>query len=178
MAKRSTKAKTPTKRKTTTKASPRRRKANEQAAPSMADTKEHELQRAIGRFVIEFSQLEFTLRAQIADRIDLIEPYFDAVLGWWDFSKLCQTLGALAEIDLAEHPVQLAARKKVISEVMRVNTERVRIVHSLWTLNASGWSARRVVAGKTKPEFHFQDIVTLYALSDRANKLIIELYGL
>jgi hypothetical protein len=48
---------------------------------------------AIGRFISEFSQLEYTLKYYIAEAIGLSEQHFNAIASQFDFAKLC----ALAE---------------------------------------------------------------------------------
>ena len=43
----------------------------------------------IGRFIFEFSQLEFSIRAVLVSRLGLKEEYFNIVTGPYDFAKLC-----------------------------------------------------------------------------------------
>jgi len=45
--------------------------------------------REIGRFIFEFSQLEYTLRHHVADMARIDDQYFDIVTSAFDFAKLC-----------------------------------------------------------------------------------------
>src|ERR1039458_720679 len=56
---------------------------------------------AIGEFLFEFSQLEFTIRAVLAGRIKLAADYFDIVTAPYDFVALCNVTRAIA---CKQHP--------------------------------------------------------------------------
>jgi hypothetical protein len=44
----------------------------------------------IGRFLFEFSQLQFTIRHVLAIRLELEDEYFDIITGPYDFAMLCK----------------------------------------------------------------------------------------
>lgn len=44
----------------------------------------------IGRFVVEFSQLDFTIKVLLASRLGLAEDLFDIVIAPYDFAVLCK----------------------------------------------------------------------------------------
>src|SRR3954449_8553030 len=52
--------------------------------------------REIGRFIFEFSQLEYTLRHHVSEMARIDEQYFDIVTSAFDFAKLCTALLALS----------------------------------------------------------------------------------
>jgi hypothetical protein len=45
--------------------------------------------RAIGRFIFEFSQVEYTIRHNLGQQIGLDEKYFTAVIESYDVGLLC-----------------------------------------------------------------------------------------
>jgi hypothetical protein len=45
--------------------------------------------REIGRFIFQFSQLEYTLRYHVAEMARIGDEYFDIVTSGLDFAKLC-----------------------------------------------------------------------------------------
>jgi hypothetical protein len=55
---------------------------------------------AIGRFVVAFSQLEFSLRFPLGSALQLTDEQFDAVTATYDFSALCRVTKA---VYLAKH---------------------------------------------------------------------------
>ena len=63
--------------------------------------------RAIGRFVFEFSQVEYTIRHYLASEIDLKEEYFTAVMESYDVALLCAVASlsspAARDIDIVKY---------------------------------------------------------------------------
>ena len=44
---------------------------------------------AIGRFIYEFSQLQYTLKYYVAETIGLRDQHFGAITSQFDFARLC-----------------------------------------------------------------------------------------
>ena len=57
----------------------------------MADASDSKVLEAIGRFVFQFSQLEYTIRVALGSTLSLPNgPIFHAVTASYDFRSLCQ----------------------------------------------------------------------------------------
>jgi hypothetical protein len=48
------------------------------------------LHAAIGKFIVQFSQLEFTIRHLLGSLLDLSDPQFNIVISSYDFATLCR----------------------------------------------------------------------------------------
>lgn len=114
-------------------------------------TSKDKLYSAIGRFIFEFSQLEYTLRARISERVGLEDSFFDTIMSH-DFSMLCNIaerllLGAPAPAAipaisgnppsvLQQHATSRAMAppdvKKIIADCREIGDKRNRVVHGLW----------------------------------------------
>src|SRR6476660_1743852 len=94
-------------------------------------TSEDRYYSAIGRFMVEFSQLEFSFKYYVAKQVNLGDQYFNAIMSH-DFSRLCQ----IAETVLvpAAFDEKKAALKSLINKCKTLNDDRVRIVHGLWVV--------------------------------------------
>jgi hypothetical protein len=70
----------------------------------------------IGRFIFEFSQLEFSIRAVLVSRLGLKEEHFNIVTGAYDFTKLCNVA---REASIVKYPEERGAGQVVqcLSEV-------------------------------------------------------------
>jgi hypothetical protein len=90
---------------------------------------------AIGEFVISFSQLEFIMRCTFERMMGLTSEQSDIVLASYDFAALCRAIGAFAGA-LPERDEGAQKRiEKLTRECLRINTERVRIVHGTWGIS-------------------------------------------
>ena len=52
--------------------------------------------RAIGRFIFEFSQAEYTIREYLAQEVRLKDEYFSAVVESYDVAMLCTVATAVS----------------------------------------------------------------------------------
>jgi hypothetical protein len=52
------------------------------------EQREEKLYRAIGYFIFWFSQLEFSIKARLANALQLEEGMFDTIIGPYDFAML------------------------------------------------------------------------------------------
>jgi hypothetical protein len=82
-----------------------------------------QLQSAIGKFVIQFSQLEYIVRHLLGAMKDLHEPQFDIITGSFDFARLCEVTEAylLSLPDcsgkLFEHTKKTFAKRSMTTEL-------------------------------------------------------------
>jgi hypothetical protein len=97
--------------------------------------------RAIGRFMFEFSQLEYALRYYTGAVAGLKEDDFTAVMSH-DVAHLCtvatQVLGQRCD------EKQRQELSTIIKEVRRLNDIRVRVAHGLWVPFQDGGTVHQV----------------------------------
>lgn len=84
----------------------------------------------IGRFIFEYSKLEFTLRRHFRRRVGYKIEFDDVMSTGLDFAKLCNGLLALSAREAGGKPDPVL--KKLIDECHRINAVRVAVVHGTW----------------------------------------------
>ena len=132
--------------------------------------KEREVFESIGRFVFWFSKVEGILKADLAGLLDLDNDYLDPVVSAFDFAQLCTVLKAMKLKRAPEE--QKAKLKSFFSECLKVNDERVRVVHGDWTL-----SGVRVVSRSSRdPSLYFSKPEELTKLAKRCEELATRYY--
>jgi hypothetical protein len=110
-----------------------------------------ELYQAIGKFVYQFSQLEYSIRHLLSDLLELTPDQFYIVTASYDFATLCRVTSAfihsLPECDEAtEEKVT-----EIFKKCFRVNDARVRMVHGTWDDDG----ASHVSRASLKPRSYF-----------------------
>jgi hypothetical protein len=86
--------------------------------------------RAIGRFIFEFSQVEYTIRYYLAEEIGLKEEHFTPVVESYDTAMLCNVA---KEVFAKRRPGQFFARvEECIKCFQKLNNIRNRVAHGLW----------------------------------------------
>jgi hypothetical protein len=127
---------------------------------------------AIGAFVFEFSQLDFTIRAFLAGLLKLPDAQFDIVTGPYDFAMLCRVS---REIAIQRFPKQKAAIEDVFNRCLKLNDDRVKVAHGMWSDTTDGrLAARHVGRNSLKAKFYFGDPKELPGLRETAQKLMKE----
>ena len=121
----------------------------------------------IGALVVEFSQLEFTIRFALANAIRLDHQYFDVVLSAFDFATLCRVTSAILQ---QQRPEEKEAIERLYNQCLELNNERVRVAHGLWTL--AGGGARVVSRNSFKATYHFTEEGELQRLAAKAQRLM------
>jgi hypothetical protein len=129
--------------------------------------------REIGRFIFQFSQLEYTLRHHVAEMAHIGDEYFDIVASAFDFAKLCSALLALSAKEKCGKADP--ALKNLISECHDVNTVRIRVVHGLWVVGSGNDRAIHTSRNSMKSDVYFDKPGDLEAQTDRCAKLRFEI---
>jgi len=127
--------------------------------------------RAIGRFMFEFSQLEYTIRHYLAEEIRLDDRYFDAVVGSYDVALLCN----IARKVFSEPRANAAALEELFKKVQCLNDERNRVAHGLWVPFMDGGTLHHVSRRSLKSDRQANRAAALEKLADEANRLRAEL---
>jgi hypothetical protein len=129
---------------------------------------EDRVYREIGRFIFEFSQLEYTLRHFVAEMARIDDQYFEVVTSAFDFAKLCSALLALSAKKGGKADSTL---KDLIAGCHEINTVRLRVVHGLWVVGAGRDRAIHTSRNSMKSEVYFDKPGDLDDQSNRCNKL-------
>lgn len=128
----------------------------------------------IGRFIFEFSQLEFSIRAVLVSRLGLKEEYFNIVTGPYDFAKLCNVT---REASIVKYPGRKEELNKLFNACPKLNEARVLVAHGMWLDDVDGLSLRIVSRGSFKTQIHSfkKDELTRHA--DKAQELMQRVIG-
>jgi len=129
--------------------------------------------REIGRFIFQFSQLEYTLRYHVAEKARIGDEYFDIVTSAFDFAKFCSALLALSAKERGGKADP--ALKELISDCHDVNAVRIRVVHGLWVVGSGHDRAIHTSRNSMKSEVHFDKPGDLDAQADRCARLRFEI---
>jgi hypothetical protein len=135
-------------------------------------TKEDRFFSAIGRFIFEFSQLEYSFKFYIAEEINLKDEHFNAVMTH-DFALLC-TIAEEVLVPSTSKPAS-SKLKKLISKCRSLNDERVRIAHGLWYVGQEEGRLFHGPRGRAKDKVHYEKAGEVADLADRANQYRDEL---
>jgi hypothetical protein len=105
--------------------------------------------RAIGRFIFEFSQVDYTIRHYLAEEIKLDEKYFTPVIESYDVGILCTVA---RQVFSNSRDKKSAARiETLINIFFKMSHERNRVAHGLWTPSKDGGTVHHVPRGNLKP---------------------------
>ena len=111
------------------------RSVGEQRLIEQEQTRE-KLYRAIGRFVYEFSRLEGEVKNCGQKLLGLSEDQFWGIMPAVDFAAACNlcraALDRRATIESNTSAVDVKKSRDLFSEALRVNEDRIRVVHGIW----------------------------------------------
>jgi len=111
---------------------------------------------AIGRFVVAFSQLEFSLRFALGAALQLTDEQFDAVTATYDFSALCRVTKAVYLAKHAGDDERCRAIEDLMNRCLGLHENaRNPIMHATWSLAATGRVARHVSRQKHRVTYPF-----------------------
>src|SRR5580704_4474259 len=104
--------------------------ANKPPSPMSTQEDAEKTYRAIGRFIFEFSQMEFTLRHFLGSEIGLKDAYFTPIIESYDLAMLC---AVAKQVLMTSRGKDGSARlRMLLDEVYAPNADRVRVEHGLW----------------------------------------------
>jgi hypothetical protein len=128
---------------------------------------------SIGRFVCEFSDLEFTIKGYIANEVGLNDEYFTQVLSH-DFSMACTIAQDVLSRGASEK--RKTELKALISKCRALNDHRVRIVHGLWRVGRPEGSLLHAPRQNLRTSSYYEDVSEVQNLADEASKLVLDLW--
>jgi hypothetical protein len=94
---------------------------------------------AIGHFIFQFSQLEFTIRFALAAYLKLPDEYFDAITGPYDFRMLVAVASKIGQL---RHPERKDQIKKTYDDCFTLMEVRNHVAHGMWQDGITEWSVR------------------------------------
>jgi hypothetical protein len=102
--------------------------------------------RAIGHFIFEFSQVEYTIRHYLAEEIGLNEEHFSAVVESYDVGVL--TTVTKEVVKKSRNGEDSARIEKLLNRFRELNEDRKRVAHGLWVPFKEGGTVRYVSRNK------------------------------
>jgi hypothetical protein len=124
---------------------------------------------AIGRFIFEFSQLEYEIRHQIAQEVWITEEYFNAIMVH-DFAVLCTAAEHVFAICFEKEADKLKEFKKLINRARELSNVRNAVAHGLWVPFKDGGKVIHVPRS-LKPNISTEQAADLNKKADEANQL-------
>jgi len=129
--------------------------------------------RAIGRFVFEFSQVEYAIRYHLAEEIELDEEHFSAIVESYDAGLLCTV--AIEVFKNSREQNNAARIQELINNFRDLTNIRNRVAHGLWMPVREGGTVHHVPRGNLKPKTSANQADALEKLADEACRLRADL---
>ena len=129
--------------------------------------------RAIGRFIFEFSQAEYTIRHYVGELIGLNDNYFSDIVESYDVGLLCAIALSVFEKSLPRY--QVTKLKPLINDFRALNDNRVRVAHGLWVPFKDGGTVHHTLRRGLKSIASANQAASLEKLADEACHLRAEI---
>jgi hypothetical protein len=144
--------------------------------PSVTDHNQNSAEktyRAIGRFIFEFSQVEYTIRHYLAQEIRLDDQHFSAVVESYDVGVLCTVATEVFKKSRTEK--NAAQIKDLIKKFRSLTDVRNRVAHGLWVPFKDGGTVHHVARTSLTSIPAANQAEALEELADEACKVRAEL---
>lgn len=125
--------------------------------------------RAIGRFIFEFSQAEYTIRHYLAEEIGLDDVHFSAIVESYDVGLLCTVAARVFGKSRTE--ANATEIEDLIKKFRGLNDNRNRVAHGLWVPFKDGGTVHHVSRSKLQPRTDDNQAEALDKLADEACNL-------
>jgi hypothetical protein len=124
---------------------------------------------AIGRFMFEFSQMEYAIRHYVGAEAGIKDEHFNAIMTH-DFAILCTVAADILSQSFKEED-QRRRLKDIIKECRKLNAERVIVAHGLWVPFRHGGTVHHVSRSSLKTNMSVDQAKHLEKQADQANHL-------
>ncbi|WP_036007613.1 hypothetical protein [Bradyrhizobium yuanmingense] len=134
--------------------------------------------RAIGYFIFEFSQTEYTIRHYVGRELKIEEKHFAAVMQSYDVALLCAVAKRVFEANFDKERYEVAER--LLNRFYKINEQRVRVAHGLWMPHFNGGTLHHVSRAQLKPQGYIEQTTLLEKLGAEAQEIkfgFFELFG-
>lgn len=128
----------------------------------------------LGEFMVEFSQLEFSIRAVIGGYLKIPSDLVNPILSEYQFVSLCRVWKLLKN---KFHPDTIEGAKKTLSELLALNEQRVRIAHGLWTPGVETLEASHIAKSSGRVNTYYSEPGELKSLTRECQRLMQEVIG-
>lgn len=128
----------------------------------------------LGEFMVEFSQLEFSIRAVIGGYLKIPSDLVNPILSEYQFVSLCRVWKLLKN---KFHPDTIEGTKKALSELLTLNEQRVRIAHGLWTPGVETLEASHIAKSSGRANTYYSEPGELKSLTRECQRLMQEVIG-
>lgn len=133
-----------------------------------SDRRPERVYEAIGRFIYEFSQAEYTIRYHLAEEIGLDDRYFSAIVESYEVGMLCTV--ALKVFHQTRASSNAAEIKNLVDKFRGINDRRNLVAHGLWVPHEDGGRVH-YVPRNLRPRVETNQAEILGELADEACKL-------
>ena len=145
----------------------------------MADEDMNELAektyRAIGYFIFQFSQTEFSIRHCLGRETELDNRFSSAMLQTYDVGALCNVSKEIYKI--TRSPEEAEELADLINRFYKLNGERQRVVHGVWVPYFKGGMVQHVSRNSLKAVMHEDQAKMLEKLAEEASAIRTGLMG-
>lgn len=130
---------------------------------------------AIGKFIVEFSGLEGSIKLGISMLTPFPEDMSEELLAGYDFAMACTVLSAVGSKRLpAPDADRLSSHLK---RAMALNTERVRVAHGSWQTFGQ-FHAKHTSRQKLKVTEHYRHSAELELLAAEAENVSFHIFSI
>jgi hypothetical protein len=129
--------------------------------------------RAIGYFIFQFSQTEYSIRQLLGHETKLDQRFFPSMLQTYDVGALCNVAKEVFKITRSlEEAEEIAA---LINRFYKLNGERQRVAHGVWVPYFRGGMVQHVSRNSLRPVMHEDQIAVLDKWAEEASKIRTDL---
>jgi hypothetical protein len=140
------------------------------ATPEQADATQRTYS-AIGRFIFQFSQVEYTIRYYLAEEIRLPEEHFASVVGSYDVGALI----AVAKEVFRKSGEGYASIERLLNRFFTINGTRNQVAHGLWVPFKDGGTLHYVSRNRPVAVWSTDKAAELERLADELSDLNADL---
>jgi hypothetical protein len=130
-----------------------------------------QLYMTIGKFIFCFSQLEFLIRHALGEILKLDNERFYAVTPTYDFATLCRVTQNIYATAAVCGEQERAEIDELLKECLKLNEERVRIVHGTWFINDKELGTDHVSRSTLEPKTYYSRIEDIQKVIGELHKL-------
>jgi hypothetical protein len=125
--------------------------------------------RAIGYFIFQFSQTEYSIRHCLGREIKLDERFYSAMLQTYDVGALCNVSKEIYKITRSpEDAEELAV---LINRFYKLNGDRQRVTHGVWVPYFRGGMVQHVSRNSLKAVTHEDQAEALEKWAEEASTI-------
>jgi hypothetical protein len=123
--------------------------------------------RAIGYFMFQFSQTEYSIRHLLGQEIKLDQKFASAILQTYDVGALCNVTKEIAKLTRSTEEASEIAN--LLNRFYKLNGERQRVAHGVWVPYFRGGMVQHVSRNSLKPVTHEDQAEALEKWAQEAN---------